>query len=720
MDLHLIAAAEPSWGMFTFYCVMVLLGVNMVILAHEWGHFIVARMCGVKCEKFYVWFDVFGWKICRFRWGETEYGIGVLPLGGYVKMLGQEDNPARLREELERAKAAKAAQSPFGEESDPAPEKPGAEDPSAIDIEAAEQALYDPRSYLAQSVPKRMAIISAGVVMNVIFALVAAVAAYPLGVRDAACAVGAVVPGKGAWQVGLRPGDRLVEIAGKKTHTFSDLRAAIALGDDLGDGVSMVVRRPGLEEAFRVTVVPQRGALAPEVGIGPPQSVSLAPSLPAVPGSAAAAARPALEGGDQIVRVNGVPVDDYAQIHSLMAQHPEEPLRLTVRRELEPEDAPSEGPPPEKELTSTVAPMPVRRLGLVMEIGPITAIQNDSPAAGVDLRPGDTIVAVDGRPVGDPLILPDEFRRRAQREEENAKVVLSVSRRGEAEPIDVEVPLRRPDTYELPISRDGSVSVPALGVAYDVRNRIGDVVPGSPAAKAGLKAGEVVTRAVAIPPDRQALESRGLKKAAREYDQPEMDVELGEEKPAWPFFVTWMQKCLPRTTVELKLGDGREVTLEPVETDEAFFPDRGLIFDFLMVEREAESIAEAVALGTEETVNSLLIIFRTINKLGTGQVSPKGLTGPVGIVQRAYYSVVEGPGQFLLFLCLISANLAVINFLPIPVLDGGHMVFLAYEGVRGKPPSEGVFVGLSYLGLALILLLMIWVVGLDFGCIARR
>ena len=59
-------------------------------------------------------------------------------------------------------------------------------------------------------------------------------------------------------------------------------------------------------------------------------------------------------------------------------------------------------------------------------------------------------------------------------------------------------------------------------------------------------------------------------------------------------------------------------------------------------------------------------------------------------------------------------------FLPISVLDGGHMVFLAYEGVRGKPPSEGIFVGLSYLGLALILILMVWVLGLDFGLIARQ
>ena len=73
-----------------------------------------------------------------------------------------------------------------------------------------------------------------------------------------------------------------------------------------------------------------------------------------------------------------------------------------------------------------------------------------------------------------------------------------------------------------------------------------------------------------------------------------------------------------------------------------------------------------------------------------------------------------------MFLCLISANLAVVNMLPIPVLDGGHMIFLAYEGIRGKPPSEKVHVGLSYIGLILLLTLMVWVLGLDFGLIPRQ
>ena len=118
----------------------VAIGLGFVIFVHELGHFVVAKLCGVKCEKFYLGFDIAGLKLCKFRWGETEYGIGILPLGGYVKMLGQEDNPAKLREEIERAKQPASGES--------------AADQAATgdaELEAARQALFDPRSYLARA-----------------------------------------------------------------------------------------------------------------------------------------------------------------------------------------------------------------------------------------------------------------------------------------------------------------------------------------------------------------------------------------------------------------------------------------------------------------------------------------------------------------------------------------------------------------------------------------
>ena len=108
----------------------VAVGLGFVIFVHELGHFAVAKMCGVKVEKFFIGFDIGGLKLCSFRWGETLYGIGILPLGGYVKMLGQEDNPAQLRKEMERARqeaagnpAAAPPRQPRAAASTPTPRK---------------------------------------------------------------------------------------------------------------------------------------------------------------------------------------------------------------------------------------------------------------------------------------------------------------------------------------------------------------------------------------------------------------------------------------------------------------------------------------------------------------------------------------------------------------------------------------------------------------------
>src|SRR5882757_6892094 len=148
------------------------IGLGMVIFVHELGHFAVAKACGVKCEKFYLGFDIYGIKLFHRQWGETEYGIGVLPLGGYVKMLGQDDNPGKAAEERERSQLAGGS------------------------VLGAAQ--LDPRSYMAKSVPQRMAIISAGVIMNIIFACLMGAVAYGLGVKDLACGISAVMPGEAA------------------------------------------------------------------------------------------------------------------------------------------------------------------------------------------------------------------------------------------------------------------------------------------------------------------------------------------------------------------------------------------------------------------------------------------------------------------------------------------------------------------------------------------
>ena len=198
---------------------------------------------------------------------------------------------------------------------------------------------------------------------------------------------------------------------------------------------------------------------------------------------------------------------------------------------------------------------------------------------------------------------------------------------------------------------------------------------------------------------------------------------------AWPLLV---HEILPLINPErevrfwVKRGESEKIVeMRPVEYRDAdgkvvHTADRGFVFEALTYQRSAGSFSEAVGLGLKETGTSLSMVYRLLQRMVQGQISPKMLSGFVGIGEQAGMAFEQGWSQFLLFLTMISANLAVLNFLPIPVLDGGHMVFLIYEGIRGKPASERVIVGFTYAGLILILSLVVFSTSLDFHIISRR
>ena len=97
---------------------------------------------------------------------------------------------------------------------------------------------------------------------------------------------------------------------------------------------------------------------------------------------------------------------------------------------------------------------------------------------------------------------------------------------------------------------------------------------------------------------------------------------------------------------------------------------------------------DSIVRGTKETWRLITLSFDMIGNLITGQVSVKNLSGPVGIAVGAGTSVSYGLVAFLSFLALISVNLGVFNLLPLPVLDGGHLMYYIIELFRKKPVSE--------------------------------
>ena len=115
------------------------------------------------------------------------------------------------------------------------------------------------------------------------------------------------------------------------------------------------------------------------------------------------------------------------------------------------------------------------------------------------------------------------------------------------------------------------------------------------------------------------------------------------------------------------------------------FPGAGLFFMPLDRKLPPQGIGAAISRGMDDTVENILSIYAMIRSLAQRRVGPKSLAGPVGIAQIAYDAASNGLTTLIHFLGFISINLAVINFLPIPPLDGGQMVFLAAEKIRGKP-----------------------------------
>ncbi len=371
----------------TIVSLKVLVGLGFVIFVHELGHFAVAKFCGVKCEKFYLGFDFFGWKFCKVQWGETEYGIGIFPLGGYVKMLGQEDNPAKVREEFERAKQ----QTESGREGEGERGSDSAS-PSTAASESLTSA-YDPRSFLAKSVPKRMAIIAAGVIMNMIFAFLMAVVAFQMGVIEVPCIVGQVFPGEAAWRANLHSGDKILKIAGKPMQKFRDLQTSIFLGDiDPEKGVPFVIQRDGKE--LDVTVKPNKLARnIYSIGVAGQNTTRLVSRRetwlnpgcrPVILDSAAARATPAFENGDKIVQIDDVPITSYSQINEIFARKVDQKITVVVERRGPKSESNKESDKDKKEqrVSITVEPDPMRNLGLVMTMGPVTAIQENSPRRG--------------------------------------------------------------------------------------------------------------------------------------------------------------------------------------------------------------------------------------------------------------------------------------------------------------------------------------------------
>lgn len=653
-DFSKLGATALSW-------LWVAIGLGLVIFFHELGHFAVAKWCGVFVERFSIGFGPILWS---FKKGDTEYALSAIPFGGYVKMLGQDDM-----------------------------------DPSQL---TTEEIAADPRSYSAKPVWQRMAIISAGVIMNILTGLVFFAIAFKGGVQTRPARLGPIVVGKPAWKAGLQTGDLLTRINGRECSDFGDIMRGVALTG--GDVEIEGIYRDG--RTFKKTLTPDKSDTRRMIGVAPGWDLRLT-ALGEENGPCTLLGTPAAEAGrfqpkDRIVEVGGQAVKSFAELQTLLSERRAEELEFVVER----------GPAEKRERVAiSVAPNRFRRLGLSMDIEKISAIEADSPADQVQLKPGDKIAKVDGQEVGkeiDPVDLPDYFQSRHgqivsieyTREVEGTKKTLVANL----------TPRNRTgwtDRFEL---KDSPLSVPSIGVAYHLTSRVLKVQSDSPA-DGKIAADETITAIeLVLPPD---AKDDGFSAAFGS-----MKFEVTDKQPHIWAQAFWLMQIAPTRHVRLTVASNdqkRIVELEPARDPNSslFFPDRGFVFDDEFTIQRADTFGEAFAMAAGHARSTGVEIYLTLRSLVRRDLSFKELHGPIGIAKVAHQFASQGISPLLLFLGFLSVNLAVLNFLPIPVLDGGHMVFLCWEAVTRKRPSERVLIGATYCGMAFVLGLMVLVIYLD-------
>lgn len=527
--------------------------LGILVFVHEFGHFIVAKLCGVRVLRFSLGFgSPIGFGRHRMRWerGGTEYVVAWIPLGGFVRLLG-EAIPGEGGDTLEEPLDAR------------------------------------PDEYLeSKPVWQKIAITAAGPLMNLVLPVFIFVVMLWVGIPKTSSVIGMVERDSPALEAGLRVGDQIVAVDGTPVEWWVEVNRAIE--DHDGKDIDLQVDRAGQVLDVNVPL----GARSAMDEFGDAESVGwigLAsqrlPALLGVPEADSWAAQSGLRSGDRVVAVRGEPVEDWSDLSEAYAQAAgRESVAFTVETSTEP-DSPQR-----------TVDVPV--VGSLPELGVISAtvlvgqVVEGMPAEAAGLEPGDLILEVEGRPVGSFLNFADTVRTSGGR------------------------------ALNIVYARDGQVT------------------------------------------------SVDVKPVVRQVDGPfEID---GMEEEIYQVGIAHAMATLPGT-----MGLDRE-------------------------RNPLVSFPRAVSM----TADNVGLLLRGLGKLLTGEVGADQLRGPITIAQVARKSLDMGWQAYLAMMIFISINLALVNLLPIPILDGGQLMIYVIEGVKRSPLSVQTREWVYQFGFIIIVMMM--------------
>ncbi|MHA7812278.1 MAG: site-2 protease family protein [Phycisphaerales bacterium] len=693
-------------------------GFGFIIFIHELGHFLAAKWAGIRVLAFSIGF---GQVACSYRKGvgfrigssepeyrkrayglsseqtqelhkqisPTEYRLSWLPLGGYVKMLGQEDL-----------------------------------NPDAVSAE--------PDSYQNCSVFKRMVVISAGVIMNVISAAILFVIVFNAGLKVFPAKVGFIVPdGPAAMatpidrddvEAGLQRGDRITEINGKRMYSFEHIMPEIAMARK-GSPVSIVVERDGVEGPITFEALPVKNPMTGLLGIqiDPPISTSVHEAQTdedrrRVRMLAGGAGVPALQAQDTLTTIAGQPVRSPLDLLDAAEESGGQPFQISLSRN-------------EEVITSSVQPVRELQQGAIAMDGGLAGIEHVLGLHGVmmvnpyaseedtkqGLRPGDIFAQIGNTEF--PSVAEGIAIVQRNAGKSLGLAVLRADPAGGYERIELDVNVTSSGTIGFyPMTSTAHAPIvhkPIRIAAFDEQRYITDTeynpVPTQTPAHEIVDYPGSQIRSVAG----QAIEN--LREIAGVIvEQTRESFDDGAESFTVPITIqlplpTQPDGTVPTTTKEWELSRADIEQLRALGWTLPGGASLAQLFKPDQVIDRSPSPGAAIQRGVAESRRVMMQTYLTFLRLFQGSVEVRHLKGPVGIAHLGTQIASQGFIWVLFFMALISINLAVINFLPIPIVDGGQFLMLCYEWIRGRPVPIVVQNVATLAGLALIGVMFLYV-----------
>lgn len=510
-----------------------------------------------------------------------------------------------------------------------------------------------PDGLQSKSVAARFFIFSGGILMNFAFALLMVPILFRIGVPMQVPVAGDVAAGSAAWHAGILPGARFDQIDDARMHSFADFASTVALSDT-SETLRIAFRDvDGNPQVLQVSARPAESTGLPELGVAPMPRFGVKADSPATAAG--------LDPQDEIVGFEGVRLDAYpgaAQAVLTERMLSGEALQIDVLRD---------GRAQSIRVTPERISRELPQLGVFEAHGQVLSLRDGH---GTSLQEGDFVLRAGDRAV---------------------RAVESVQLAAAGGGLPALTVLREQDgqltTVILPAQP--ALSGPHFAAHVELGphpNRVRVVVrDGGPAESAGLQDGD-------------EIRSIGT-------DEIQLFEHLRNALAAAEGGALALQVARPD-------GTGADLLVAPAAAT-AF--DYGLEADMLREVVRETGLVAAIGTGLAQARTMVRQVFLSFQRIVTGAIPASNLGGIITISRTGHHFATNGLIPFLFFLCMISVHLGVLNLLPIPALDGGHLFFLLIEAIRGRPVSQHVMLWFNFTGFVLLMGLVIFVTILDIG-----